>query len=147
MSGQIIVVERPRRGLFAGVRSLSSSWRALWRSESRVESGAQGEPRRPRLRALEEAASDCAACAVCVAICPSRALALGEALEGGLRGQASVALWLDLGRCIGCGLCVEACPEGRLEIVALASPALDPSMARGSLVVDLFAEGAGRRSA
>lgn len=125
MRAQVVSVKRPRSGLFAAARSLPDWLRALWRGAGRTaleegfvdgaaadDAGPSSDaslvpiPRWPRLRAGRTAGFECGGCAVCVAVCPSRAL---EAVDRGLPV-------LDLGRCIGCGLCVDRCPAAALEL-------------------------------
>ncbi len=56
----------------------------------------------------------CKGCGACVGICAAQALALADALDGGLEGRRHVQL--DLAACRGCGACFLACKNGGLTI-------------------------------
>lgn len=153
MPPQIVVVKRPRGGLFAGVRSLPHWLRAIWRNDgealARLRARASADavhesiaadrgasltpvPRRPRLRSNSRGATDCGRCEVCIAACPSHALARETATDRDSTAPLTLDFILDLGRCIGCGICVEICPEAVLELIdaplALWAPAAGQSL-------------------
>jgi formate hydrogenlyase subunit 6/NADH:ubiquinone oxidoreductase subunit I len=53
---------------------------------------------------------DCVGCEVCVAVCPTRALASGE-----INNELVAGLY-DVKACVGCGLCEQACPVHAVQL-------------------------------
>jgi Fe-S-cluster-containing hydrogenase component 2 len=72
---------------------------------------AQGAPVPAELYPTLEVDSRCCDQRLCVALCPTAALAVRD-------GPGSARLEWDAGRCIACGTCVRGCPEGAMHLAA-----------------------------
>ncbi len=131
MPGQVIVVKRSRRSLFAVPRAslnwLRSVWAVFFTSsapDSNVVEMAStsllpaGPPLFPQLVRDQNGSHLCVGCDLCVRVCPSRCLVLET--EG--EGAALRVLRFDLigAACVGCEICSEACPEDAIEMAAAA---------------------------
>jgi ferredoxin len=138
---QVVVVQRPRRSLFAVPRALPDWLRLVWATffrtstgdtdRSRMDStraGSLDTPLFPRLTLDGSGSHRCVGCGLCIQVCPSRCLAIGT--EG--QGEELEVTRFDLvrGACIGCGLCDEACPENAIELVAGCRVELAPFSGR-----------------
>ncbi|MBI4801859.1 MAG: NADH-quinone oxidoreductase subunit I [Elusimicrobia bacterium] len=66
----------------------------------------------PRFRGMPAYDSEaCIACGMCVRACPSRCIALANAVSSEGKRMPKIAWYtLDYGRCNFCGLCEESCP-------------------------------------
>lgn len=129
MPAQVLVVQRPRRSLFAFPRALPDWIRsvraALFRTAIRETGPAEmdtagarilGTPIFPRLALDESGSHRCVGCGLCVEVCPSRCLILGTGGQG--EGLEVTRFELVQGACIGCGYCDESCPEKAIELEA-----------------------------
>jgi heterodisulfide reductase subunit A len=56
----------------------------------------------------------CDGCALCVDVCPYRAIRLVE--EEGGDGRKTKRIATDPALCKGCGLCAATCPKGGVEV-------------------------------
>jgi NADH-quinone oxidoreductase subunit I len=83
----------------------------------------QKKPMPPRWRGMhyfdkdQKGETTCVACGLCVAICPSRCIALeiGEREDG---TRYPIRYEIDALRCIFCGYCQEACPVNAIRLGA-----------------------------
>lgn len=141
MSAKVIIVQRPRRSLFAIPRALPdwfrSVWVALFRPSIRNLGVATADSNRsrpintplfPRLVFEASGSHRCVGCALCVRVCPSNCLSLGTEGEG--RALRVTRFEIASGACVGCGLCDEACPERAIEMVPGARVELAPLSGR-----------------
>ena len=149
MPAQVIVVQRPRRSLFAVPRALPDWLRAVWAAMFRTApsdadiarvdstgSRSMNAPHFPKLVFDATGSHRCIGCDLCIQVCPSRCLALTTNGEG--TGLQVIRFDLIRGACIGCGICGEACPEDAIEMAAGVRVELAPLSGRLE-AVDLLA--------
>jgi len=129
MPTQVIVVQRPRRSLFAVPRALPDWLRSVWAALlptpvedtdladlRMVDLRTSSAPLFPQLALDATGSHRCVACDLCVRVCPSRCLEITT--EGEDRDLRVTRFDFVRGACIGCGLCGQACPEGAIEMAS-----------------------------
>jgi len=151
MPAKVIVVQRPRRSLFAGPRALPDWLRSIWAALSRASVGdadiAEAEsagarsicvPLFPQLAFDASGSHRCVGCDLCTRVCPSHCLSLETDGQGA--GLRVTRFDLAFGACIGCGLCGEACPEEAIQMAPGVRVELAPLSGRpavADLLIDL----------
>ncbi len=84
--------------------------------------------REMKLDAIKSAVTDkCDGCALCVDVCPYRAIRLVETENGD--GRKTKRIVTDPALCKGCGLCAATCPKGGVEVNGFTLDQLRAQMA------------------
>lgn len=138
MPDGVVVVQRPRRRLFAILRAAPALLRAVLPRRRPaappppILAAPIGGLVQPALVATPEGGHRCTGCGDCLPVCPPRCLDLAPG-DGAPR-----RFRLDPGACIACGRCIEVCPEAALG-AAPAPPVLATTLSGGVPPRDLLA--------